>query len=548
MVTQYYKDALASLPADDLSPTTEFTAGEYTNVLTVNGQYASQFATGLNYAVFLFKQDNGTQQQIAVNWTGQTTIATSSYAVYLEIYNRVSTTWEQLDSDTNTAANTDFNLSGNVINNLSNYYDGSNIVSFRVYQSGVTYLQEQLQAVSGLTFFKDYRPNVATLNADYASGSATATYTAARSAAAPSTYVDDSGVIQLLTTADVRRRQGGYYDATGFHAQSGEMIEAAGTNLFKDSYMSETIATYWTANGPGGHTREYSTERTPPYGTNCLKVVATSTDQRITYEPGIALTSGVTYTISILVRGSGSIAIGSGTFFSSAFTLQDNYWAKLSYSFTSDETATKWPQILYLLSNNNVTAYIADVQFEASPYATSFIPTTTAELTRAGEATGMRYAVSGNRTLATETIYIKMAVESDFANDGVERMLMDTETSRRQFGKFTNGTILRWSENGDRSAASWEVDPIVKNKSYVIVGVVQQSGNPNKLMYVDGVAQSSPDNTDMTDTFGTNFFLGTSTAPNRWINGIIQSVAIYSRVLSAEEVLVCTNILNSGAL
>ena len=63
--------------------------------------------------------------------------------------------------------------------------------------------------LSGLTFFKNYA-NLPTgtvtatqLNANLSKGSATAIFTATHSASAPATYVDDNGIIQLVTTSGV---------------------------------------------------------------------------------------------------------------------------------------------------------------------------------------------------------------------------------------------------------------------------------------------------------------------------------------------------------
>lgn len=103
----------------------------------------------------------------------------------------------------------------------------------------------KLQTISGLTFFKDYRDDDSSLNANFAVGSPTATYTAARSSSAPATYADASGKINLLTTANVRRWRGGYYDSTGFHAKPGELYEGtASTNLV--TYSNDVTNAAWT--------------------------------------------------------------------------------------------------------------------------------------------------------------------------------------------------------------------------------------------------------------------------------------------------------------
>jgi len=53
--------------------------------------------------------------------------------VFLQIYNQNTTTWDAVDSDNASAVNTDFILKG-TIPDLTNYKDGSNVMSCRVYQ------------------------------------------------------------------------------------------------------------------------------------------------------------------------------------------------------------------------------------------------------------------------------------------------------------------------------------------------------------------------------------------------------------------------------
>ena len=102
----------------------------------------------------------------------------------------------------------------------------------------------KLKSAKNLTFYKDYTRG-SSVNADYSAGSGTGTFTATRGATTPATYVDALGVINLVTTSDIPRFQGGYYDSTGFHAQVGLMIEGARTNLVPKSYTMNDAS--WTA-------------------------------------------------------------------------------------------------------------------------------------------------------------------------------------------------------------------------------------------------------------------------------------------------------------
>ena len=109
-------------------------AQDYTDVNTDNGVRVTQAALG-EYAVHQFKDWVGTPAATFL-WNGQTDVACSTSNVVLQIYNRDSTTWETIDTDSTTAANTDFDLTANV-SDLTNYKDGNNVVACRVYQLSV---------------------------------------------------------------------------------------------------------------------------------------------------------------------------------------------------------------------------------------------------------------------------------------------------------------------------------------------------------------------------------------------------------------------------
>lgn len=94
-----------------------------------------QSTTG-QYAIHQFKDFANGYNSITLNWNGQSNVAPSTSAVYLQIYNYNSSSWETLDSDNISTANTDFDLTGSIAN-LTNYKDGSSVITSRVYQLGV---------------------------------------------------------------------------------------------------------------------------------------------------------------------------------------------------------------------------------------------------------------------------------------------------------------------------------------------------------------------------------------------------------------------------
>jgi len=130
----YTRGDEVALPGNDTDLENVFTAGDYDDVSTDNGVRVCQSASE-QYSIFLFK-DKWTQEDIIeVQWNGQSDLAPSSSTVFLQIYNRNSTTWETLDSDSISVASTDFTLAGSQTTNLSNYFDASFWISCRVYQN-----------------------------------------------------------------------------------------------------------------------------------------------------------------------------------------------------------------------------------------------------------------------------------------------------------------------------------------------------------------------------------------------------------------------------
>lgn len=96
----------------------------------------AQTATG-QYAAFLFKDRYDQQQHITIHWNGQSDRAPSLSTVYLQIFNRNSSTWETLASNNAAAADTDFDLQAVVTQNLDNYFDGDGYIACRIYQEAI---------------------------------------------------------------------------------------------------------------------------------------------------------------------------------------------------------------------------------------------------------------------------------------------------------------------------------------------------------------------------------------------------------------------------
>lgn len=122
------------MPANDNDLENAYSEQDYTDVSSNNNVRVEQTATS-EYAIHQFKDYAGTVTSCTLLWEGQSDLAPSSSAVYLQIYNRNTSEWETIDSDNATAADTDFKLTANIAD-LTNYKDGNTLISCRVYQDG----------------------------------------------------------------------------------------------------------------------------------------------------------------------------------------------------------------------------------------------------------------------------------------------------------------------------------------------------------------------------------------------------------------------------
>ena len=430
----------------------------------------------------------------------------------------------------------------------------------------------------GLTFYKDYSGSG--LDADYSLGVQKCTFTASRSATNPATYIDSNGVIQLVTTSNIPRFDSGYYDSTGFNTVDingirirGRVVEGAGTNLIIRTDGTASGSGLWTGwsssdaglNGTSTKSQVAIPELTGIVGANAQRIQYTGVGADVdetaanmfsSTNSGVAtVVSGNVVTLSFYYK-----AANVGCNFHVDLVYKDNTGTLISASSTSNlSNSSSWLKItvtgtapaltdrvnVKIIPTNIDNGDVLDFQFampqvEINPYATSFIPTTTAALTRNAEVG--KYAILGNRTAAQETIVAKFVPFSNFANDGVARRILDTETSRLQFAKTTTGTVVRFDENGSRSATG--TTTLLANTSYVVAGALQSTGNPNKQNYLNGVSEGT-ENTDISLTHGTYFFIGSDVASGTHLNGLIQSIAIFNRALSQSEITVVTNLLNA---
>ena len=161
----------------------------------------------------------------------------------------------------------------------------------------------------------------------------------------------------------------------------------------------------------------------------------------------------------------------------------------------------------------------------------------------------LKYLISENRTAEQETIFIQFIPDTNFANDGVARYLIDNDTKRRIIRKSTTATSVvslpNATDNGSCNTTATTIP--LANVIYVYTNIVSVS-SPYTTGYINGSSQGTPDTTDAltANAWGTYWYLGCDYAiggNDEQFNGYIEKVLIFNHVLSANEVRSVSNLL-----
>jgi len=122
----------ADLPTDDADMGTAFNSTMYTYVGEEDeGGYVTQETDTDKYAIFEFKDWVGDLTECYLKWVGWTDYPGTGATIYLQIYNRDSEEWENLDM-VDTSPGLTVTLESAVLDLTD--YTGDGFISCRVYQ------------------------------------------------------------------------------------------------------------------------------------------------------------------------------------------------------------------------------------------------------------------------------------------------------------------------------------------------------------------------------------------------------------------------------
>jgi hypothetical protein len=239
--------------------------------------------------------------------------------------------------------------------------------------------------------------------------------------ASTGTYVGSNGTLRTAGINEAR------FDHSPLTLESlGLLLEEARTNLL---LQSEDFSTSWTTVTAAVTTNV----ATAPNGTTTADLYSGTSTSAV--NQSVSLTSGVTYTISFYVKSAG---LGNDSFrlridgaqTSSNFTATSE-WQRFTFTATSANTGARTCGIVRNTPADNVDVLIWGAQLEVGAFPTSYIPTTSATVTRAADVasiTGANFSSWYNQTEGTNLIEFR---ETDRTGTRTPRSLSDGTASNR---------------------------------------------------------------------------------------------------------------------
>jgi hypothetical protein len=205
------------------------------------------------------------------------------------------------------------------------------------------------------------------------------------SRATTGTYLDGSGVLQTAAINAARFD----HNLTSPFAAIGLLIEEQRTNLMLQSSNPSDVA--WTKDSGGSIN---ATTRPAPDGTNTASTFTTSSNGGRLYQSYVS-NSGQQYSLSRWIRrrtGSGAVKIWNQTNTEIDITSQvSSVWNRVNFTDTS--SGTGFNMLILGISGDEIDIYAADT--ELGSFVTSYIPTTTATVTRSADVPSSNSPLTG---------------------------------------------------------------------------------------------------------------------------------------------------------
>jgi hypothetical protein len=386
--------------------------------------------------------------------------------------------------------------------------------------------------------------------------------------ATTATRFNSAGLIESVASGIPRLD---YYTSGGTAGCPALLVEPSGSNL---ALQSEAFNTTWSRiriNAFGSGSVANTTGTLDPYGTNLADYLQEDTSASDTHRmnQSIAVVSGTTYSMTCFLKSAERFQVGlyvfqggverytifnlaSGTATATNATGGiENYgngWYRCRTTFTATASGTLSPGI-YLCDDSGNLAYTGTgtkglyafgFQFETGSVATSYIPTTTASVTRNADVINLSGAVSGCIGQTEGTIYAEVDIRT-FANAGMIATISDgTASNRVDVYKFTDSKIYFDRISSTQSAATG-LGSAVLTAGIFKVAVAYKSGDTT--MYINGTQVGTTQTQTFTFSSLTKINIGVNRADTAlFFNDRIRSAALYTTRLTNAELAALTQI------
>ena len=253
--------------------------------------------------------------------------------------------------------------------------------------------------------------------------------------ATTATRLNSAGLIESVASGIPRLD---YYTSGGTAGCPALLVEPSGTNLALQS-EAWNVSPWAATSGGQGSTVSGNVTTSPDGTTNADKLIEAAVTGTHFCLQNLTLTSGTTYTTSFFAKASETTLgrfrmSGSGAYWDIDFNLTagtvtggtnpfiQNYgngWYRIGGTFTANQASNNF--ILSLRDASGNTSYTGNgtngffvwgAQLEAGSVATSYIPTTTAAVTRNADVISVSGAVSGSIGQTEGTMYAEVDVRN----------------------------------------------------------------------------------------------------------------------------------------
>jgi hypothetical protein len=395
------------------------------------------------------------------------------------------------------------------------------------------------------------------------------------------TRVNASGFIESVASGIPRLD---YFSSDGTVGCPALLVEPAATNLAKYSDQFDTVTSGWLPTALQTITGNTTATLDPAGGNTADLIVATTGTTTHNIRPNSnnlpAFVSGTTYTYSVFAKAtsatsgfvqiylgdivfspvgpyanfqlSGNGAVTTGTYSAASIQPFGNGWYRCSITATAAANGVVTAPFMPILASGTARAatfagngvdgvYLWGAQLETGSVATSYIPTTTASVTRNADVVSVSGAVSGSIGQTQGTIYAEVDIRNLTTADFARIVTIRETANSNNFFEIEkrSSTQLRISARlNSGSTITFLIHPNAFQLGTNKIAFAYQDGN--YAMGFNGVVATSAQ-AGMTASLN-QIILGASAASGVQFNDRILDAALYTTRLSNAQLAALTSL------